>query len=98
MTLRERKKPASTEPSPAPSPSKSKSAKTTKPLAGATNVVADKDREGTVRDLHGDPTEGKGASSDAEHKTEVRAEEAVAAAKKLPRVILRLGPAPDKVS
>ena len=84
--------------SPVPSPVVESQRRRRSLWRGRPVVVADKDREGTVRDLHGDPTEGKGASSDAEHKTEVRAEEAVAAAKKLPRVILRLGPAPDKVS
>jgi hypothetical protein len=87
MTLRERKKPASAEPSPAPSPDKSKTAKTAK----ASVVSEDQDKDRNIRELQ-DDDENLAIPESSENQV------STAATKKLPRVILRLGPHPDKAS
>ena len=83
MTLRERKKPASAEPSPAPSPNKSKPGKNAK-----TSVVSeDQEKDRKIREAQDDDGKNLTIPESSENQ--------VSTVKKLPRVILRLGPHPD---
>lgn len=87
MTLRDRKKPGpSAEPSPAPSPTgnRNKLAHAGKPKVwdGSMNIVDDSQQQ-----QKGSPTDSQ---TDGSQK-----EDTIAVPKKLPRVILRVGPPPS---